>query len=115
MIATTCFLLPSVVAMLAFAATYQSVATLTGVSAALNGLTSAVVGLIALAAYKQGRKTIMNLLGVLIAVVVCATAVRWHVNPALLVITAGIIGIIHEAMNKIGGTPYEVQESVTTP
>ena len=110
-VATFCFLLPSVVAMLALAATYRSIASLAGVPAALNGLTSAVVGLIALAAYKQGRKTIKSLLGVLIAVVVCAASVLWHANPALLVVTAGLLGILSEAMKRDSKTPDVVEES----
>ena len=97
-LATVCFLLPSAAAMLALAAAYRRVAMAPGVPAALHGLTSAVVGLIALAAYKQGRKTIQDSLGVLIAVSVCVGAVLWHVNPAVLVVTAGGIGLAREAI-----------------
>lgn len=101
--ATTAFLLPSVAAMLALAAAYRRVATVPGVHAALHGLTSAVVGLIALAAYKQGRKTVKDALGVAIAVSVLAASVLAHVNPAVLVVTAGVIGTIREALSG-GGT-----------
>ena len=66
-IATACFLLPSVVTMLLLAAAYRRVAAVPGVPAALNGLTSAVVGLIALAAYKQARKTVKDALGNIIS------------------------------------------------
>ena len=111
-VVTFCFLLPSVAAMLALAAAYRSVAAIAGVPAALNGLTAAVVGLIALAAYKQARKTVQNALGVVIAVVVCAASVGWHVNPAILVVTAGLFGILRELTRKadtpkgkaVGGT-----------
>jgi chromate transporter len=95
-IATTCFLLPSVVTMLLLAAAYRRVAAVPGVPAALNGLTSAVVGLIALAAFKQARKTVKDVLGVAIAVGVCTAAVLWHVNPAVLVVAAGIVGLARE-------------------
>ncbi len=61
---TFCFLLPSVVVMLLLAATYRRVSAVAGVPAALHGLTAAVVGLIALAAYKQARKTVKGALGV---------------------------------------------------
>ncbi len=97
-IATACFLLPSVTTMLILAAAYRRVATVPGVPATLQGLTSAVVGLIALAAYKQGRKTIKNGIGVAIALVVCAASVVRHVNPAILVVTAGFIGVVREAV-----------------
>lgn len=98
-IATFCFLLPSAAAMLMLAAAYRRVATAPGVPAALHGLTSAVVGLIALAAYKQGRKTIKNALGISIAVIVCGASVLRHVNPAILVVVAGVIGLLREAIS----------------
>jgi len=99
-VATSAFLLPSVVAMLALAAAYRRVVTVPGVPAALHGLTSAVVGLIVLAAYKQGRKTIKDALGVAIAVVVCVAAVWRHFNPAILVVAAGMIGVLREATSR---------------
>lgn len=99
-VATSCFLLPSVTVMLLLAAAYTRVAAVSGVPAALNGLTAAVVGLIALAAYKQARKTIRDALGISIAVVVCALSVGWRVNPAVLVVGAGLLGIIREALPK---------------
>jgi chromate transporter len=116
-IATFCFLLPSVVAMLALAAAYLRVAKVPGVPAALNGLTAAVVGLIALAAYKQGRKTVKDWLGGVIAIVVFAAAVLRHVNPAILVVTAGMIGIVREALprRKVGSGSTEGQTGAPTP
>lgn len=99
-VATGCFLLPSVTVMLLLAAAYTRVAAISGVPAALNGLTAAVVGLIALAAYKQARKTIKGALGIAIAIVVCALSVGWRVNPAVLVVSAGLLGIVREALPK---------------
>jgi chromate transporter len=95
--ATICFLFPSVVVMLGLAAAYKSVASVTGVPAALQGLTAAVVGLIAVAAWKQGRKTITDSAGIAIAIFVCAASVLAHANPAVLVAAAGLIGIVREA------------------
>lgn len=97
---TFCFLLPSVVVMLLLAATYRRVSAVAGVPAALHGLTAAVVGLIALAAYKQARKTVKGALGATIAVVVCALAIGGRVNPAVLVVGAGLLGILREALPK---------------
>lgn len=94
--ATICFLFPSVVAMLALAAAYKEIATVAGVPAALAGLTSAVVGLIAVAAWKQGFKTVTDALGIVIAVLVCAASVWKHINPAALVLGAGLIGVARE-------------------
>jgi len=115
-LATTAFLLPSVVAMLALAAAYRRVATVPGVPAALHGLTSAVVGLIALAAYKQARKTVKDAVGVAIAILVCAAAVWRHFNPAVLVVAAGMIGVLREATTRRGsgkGEPSAPSGAIT--
>jgi chromate transporter len=98
--ATTCFLLPSVAVMLLLASVYRSVAAVAGVPAALQGLTAAVVGLIAVAAWKQGRKTVTDALGLVTAVLVCAASVWGHMNPAVLVIAAGLIGVIRESRSR---------------
>ena len=98
--ATVCFLLPSLVVMLTLAAAYKSVVSVAGVPAALQGLTAAVVGLIAVAAWKQGRKTVTDALGLGIGIAVCAASARFHLNPALLVVTAGLIGIVREVLRK---------------
>ncbi len=107
--ATIFFLLPSVVAMLALAAAYQRVVTVHGIPAALNGLTAAVVGLIALAAYKQARKAVKDRLGVMITICVFAAAVWRHINPAVLVVAAGMLGVLREARSK-GGTGFKIAE-----
>ena len=98
--AAACFLLPSVAAMLALAAAYRRIALIAGVPAALNGLTAAVVGLIAFTAYKQARKIVVDALCVVIAVLVCGISMIWHLNPAILVVTAGLLGILREGMRK---------------
>jgi chromate transporter len=96
--ATFSFLLPSVVVMFLLAAAYKSVSAITGAPAALQGLTAAVVGLIAVAAWKQGQKTITDRLGISIAIIVCAVSVVCHVNPAVLVVAAGSIGVLREVI-----------------
>ena len=97
-VATIAFLLPSLLTMLALGVAYQRIAMLAGVRAALNGLIAAVVGLIALATWKQGRKTIIGGLALAVAVLVCTASLLWHLNPALLVIEAGLISILREAI-----------------
>ncbi len=96
-VATVAFLLPSLLTMLALGVAYQRIASLAGVRAALNGLTAAVVGLIAVATWKQGRKTITGNFALLAAVAACAASLQWHVNPALLVVTAGLLSVAREA------------------
>ncbi len=97
-VASVCFLLPSVMAMLALAAAYRRMAMLAGVAAVIQGLTAAVVGLIALAAYKQARKTVRDVIGAAAAVVVFALSALARVNPAILVVCAGVLGLVREAV-----------------
>ena len=63
------------------------------------GLTATVVGLIAVATAKQARKNVVDSLGVLLAVGALTASVVFHVNPALLVVGAGMIGIAREALS----------------
>lgn len=95
--AAAMFLLPSVVTMLALGAAYGRIAANQGVTAALGGLTSAVVGIILVATIGQARKAIRDAVGAVVAITVCIAAVIWNVNPALLVLAAGALGILREA------------------
>ena len=105
-VATVCFLLPAVLFMLALAALYRSVASLSGVHAALNGLTAAVVGLVVVAAWALGKKNVTDRMGFIIAAAVCVASILWRVNPAVLVIAAGLLGIVREsARRSSGGAP----------
>lgn len=94
--ATTFFLFPSVATMLILGITYQRIATNHGVIAALGGLTAAVVGVILVATVGQAKKAIRDAVSVIVAVAVCVAAVLWNVNPALLVLGAGALGILRE-------------------
>lgn len=99
-VATTAFLLPSLLVMLALGAAYQRVAHQAGVVAALGGLTAAVVGLIAFSTARQARKTITGVFGAIIALAAGAAALRWHLNPALVVVTAGLLSVAREARTR---------------
>ena len=92
--ATTAFLLPSFLVMLAIAVFFHSLVSLHGVPEALRGLTAAVVGLVGAAALKLGQKTVRGWYGCLVALLTFVLAVRFHVNPALLVILAGLWGVV---------------------
>lgn len=110
-VAAACFLFPAVLFMLALAALYRFVADFAGVRAALNGLTAAVVGLVAVATWTLGRKSISDVLGLLVAILVCTASALWGVNPALLVVAAGLLGVAREAWK--GGK--QQGEEVKTP
>jgi len=94
--ATIAFLSPAFSLMLAFAASYRFIAPHSGVAAALQGLTAAV-GLVVFAAWTLARKNIAGPVGVVVAVV---ASVRFGINPALLVIAAGGLGIVREMVKK---------------
>lgn len=101
--ATASFLLPSFLVMLGFAAAFHSLVSLHGVLDALRGLTAAVVGLIGATALKLGQKTIRGWDGCLIVLLAFALSVRFHLNPALLVVLAGLWGIARGAVRRKRG------------
>lgn len=94
--ATFMFLLPAFGVMLAFAAAYHLIRPLHGVSSALQGLTSAAVGLIAATMLTLGRKTLRDWGGVAVAALVFLGSVHFHFNSALLVAVAGLLGVLRE-------------------
>lgn len=96
-VATTAFVLPSLLTMLFLGMAYQRIAGLAGVRAALGGLTAAVVGLIVVATWKQARKMITGGIALAVALAACAASLLWQVNPAFLVIAAGLLSIAREA------------------
>jgi chromate transporter len=100
-IATTAFLLPSVLVMLGLAMSYHRLATLPGVSAALGGLTAAVVGLLAVGAAKQARKTITGAGGITLAAAVFGGSIFLQLNPAILIVSAGLIGVAGEIVKSL--------------
>ncbi len=100
LMATGAFLLPSFLVMLCFAATFHVLIFLHGVSDAVRGLTSAVVGLIGAAALKLGQKTVRGWDSYFIVLLAFALSVRFHVNPALLVVLSGLWGMVRGAARR---------------
>ena len=98
--ATVAFLLPSFVVMLCFAVGYHHLALLTGFPAALRGLTASAVGVMVTVAWTLGHKTITSTAGILIAAAVFIASVRYTVNSPLLVVGAGLLGVLREATRK---------------
>jgi chromate transporter len=100
LIATSAFLLPAFLMMLFLAASYSVLSPLAGVREALSGLTAAVVGLLVLTTWTLGRQNITGIGGIIVAIVVLITSICDKVNPALLIIPAGLLGILVEARKK---------------
>lgn len=97
LIATTAFLLPAVLIMLVFASGYRFLRTVSGVPHALQGLTAAATGLMLSVAVVLFRKQVTTFLPFLFAAAAFIGSVGFGVNPALLVVAAGLVGIVREA------------------
>jgi len=97
---TAAFLLPAFLVMLDLAVGYRSLSALVGVPAALSGLTAAVVGLLVMTTWTLGRKNITEIGGLIVALVALTASVHYKVNPALLVVAAGLLGVLAEARKE---------------
>jgi len=97
LMSTSAFLLPAFLVMLFLAASYRVLSSLVGVKEALSGLTAAVVALLVITTWTLGRKNITGIEGIIVALLVFITSVCYKVNPALLVVAAGLLGILVEA------------------
>lgn len=96
-LATVAFLLPAFLVMLGLAIAYCSVALTVQVQAMISGLMAAVVGLLILATLALGRKNITGVTGMIVALLSLIASVQFGINPALVVLTAGVWGILAEA------------------
>lgn len=92
--ATAAFLLPAFLVMLIFAVGYCSLKPVAGSKMALSGLTAAVVGILVLTTWKLGRKNITGFGGVVVALVSLIASIRFSVNPAVIVVAAGLWGVL---------------------
>ena len=104
--AAAAFLLPAFLMMLGLAAGYRFLAPLAGVPAAIGGLTAVVTALLLVTTAKLGRAQCTpdrsGIAAVVVALVVCVASVRYEVNPALLVVAAGLLGVLREAAKRSG-------------
>ena len=107
LVASVAFLIPPFLLMLALAATYRAVGALPAVSAATQGLTAAVVGLLGVTTLTLGRKNIAGASGWLIALLATLASIFFEVHPAALVVAAGLWGIGREALKPQAVKPQE--------
>lgn len=98
--ATIAFLLPAFLLMLSLAASYGFLALNAGVATALTGLTAAVVGLLVLTTWTLGRKNISHISGLGIALAALIASVRFGINPAAIVVVAGLWGVLVETRQE---------------
>jgi chromate transporter len=95
-LATGAFLLPAFLLMLVLSILYGEVTELLADSAtpALRGLTAAVAGILVATTYRLAKPAITTLTGMAVAVAACALGVVHGVNPAWIVLAAGLLGIL---------------------
>lgn len=95
-LATGAFLLPAFLLMLALSIAYEEFTVLFADRAtpALRGLTAAVAGILVATIYRLAKPTITTLTGGVVAVTACAAGIVLRINPAWIVLIAGMLGIL---------------------
>jgi len=93
-LATAAFLLPSALLMVLLAAAYGLTTALPAMGPAVNGLTAAVIGLLLATTFRLGQSNIKEPLTWAIALVAFAVGAFLGISAALIVVAAGLLGII---------------------
>lgn len=95
-LATGAFLLPAFLLMLGLSMLYEEITAGLGSAAtpALAGLTASVAGILAATMYRLAKPTITTPIGGVVAVGACALGIALRINPAWIVLVAGILGIL---------------------
>ncbi len=93
-VSTIAFVLPAFLVMLILAVAYGSISTLANVQGGLRGLSAAVIGVLVITCYRLGGKTIKDWLGAILAIIAFVAAVVFHAPLALIVVGAGIVGLL---------------------
>jgi chromate transporter len=93
---TTAFLLPAFLLMLLLSVLYEEITVALGdvATPALRGLTASVAGILIATIYRLAKPTITTLVAGAMAVAACALGIVLGINPAWIVIGAGVIGIL---------------------
>lgn len=93
-LATAAFLLPSALLMVLLAAAYVAATALPAIGPTVNGLTAAVVGILLATTYRLGKPNIKEPLTWGIALVAFAVGAFLGISAALIVVAAGLLGVI---------------------
>jgi chromate transporter len=94
--ATAAFLAPSVAMMLLLAYGYAGLGGAATVEPALRGLLAVVVGLLIVATYRLARPLLTTPLAGGLAIAAFLIGLVFRVNPAWIVVAAGIVGLLAE-------------------
>ena len=93
-LATVAFLTPPMACMILLAHFYEAVHLLHGFSSVVNGLLAAVVGLMLTTAYRLGRANVSGAVTLAVALTAFASVVGLKINAALVVVIAGLTGLL---------------------
>ncbi len=93
LLAGLCFVLPAFFIMLVLTLVYATFGATPLMRGALYGLGPVVLGIFAVAVYRLGRNTITGLVQVLIAVAAAAVVIASPLGIAMVLMTAGALGI----------------------
>lgn len=103
---TVAYILPSSLAMVLLAAGYLAVSDVPAIAPAIQGLTAAVVGVLLATAYRLGKKNkIDEPLTVGILAVAFFAGAFLGVNAAVIVVVAGLVGVVLLAGSTGAGQP----------
>lgn len=99
-LATIAFLLPAFMLMLVLAILYEEITVLLADAAtpALRGLTATVAGILVATIYRLAKPAITTLTGGIVAVAACGLGIFLRINPAWIVLVAGMLGILMPQM-----------------
>ena len=86
------FVLPPMAGMMTMASLFGMVRRFPAFTSFLNGLVAVVVGLLLATTFRLGRANVKGPLTLMIAGAAFATAVRFRVNGALIVMAGGLVG-----------------------
>ena len=93
-LATAAFLFPSALLMVLLAAAYVATTALPAMGPTVNGLTAGVVGILLATTYRLGKPNIKEPLTWGIALVAFAVGAFLGISAALIVVAAGLLGMI---------------------
>ncbi len=93
-LAMAAFILPSALLMVLLAGAYVATTTLPALGPTVNGLTAGVVGILLATTYRLGKPNIKEPLTWGIALVAFAVGAFLGVSAALIVVAAGLLGMI---------------------
>ncbi len=92
-VAATASLLPAFLLTVAFAALYIQIQTFAAVKGAVYGLSAAVVGLLAVVAFRTGKALVRDVSGAGLAVLSFAALEFFRLNPVLVIMGSAAAGI----------------------